>query len=146
MRSILWYTRIGSFMRAHDNPWPAFSPPRDLDLPRLDRPAPARAVHGDLDAVAPRREARQVDRQRPAGHGAAKLGQLLPLEPHRSAPARDVQRLRGAAQPPRADRQYGDYGGRGFGRVEPSDLPEQPDTRAPPHDRRAPHVGEHRRE
>src|SRR6266571_3685461 len=86
MRSILWYTRIGSFMRAHDNPWPAFSPPRDLDLPRRDRPAPARAVHSDLDAVAPGREARQVDRQRPAGHGAAKLGQLPPLEPHRSAP------------------------------------------------------------
>src|SRR5437773_11191745 len=107
MRSILWYTRIGSFMRAHDNPWSAFSPPRDLDLARRDRLAPARAVHSDLHAVAPGREARQVDRQRPAGHGAPQLGQLLPLEPHGGAPARDVQRLRGAAQPPRADRPYG---------------------------------------
>src|SRR5881296_3447011 len=129
MRSILWYTRIGSFMRAHDNPVRPFSPPRDLDVPRRDRPPPARAVHGDLDAVPPGRETREVDRQRPPGDGAPLLSHPPPLEPPRSAVSRDVQRLCGAAQPPRADRQYGDDDGRSLGRVEPGDFPEEPDAR-----------------
>src|SRR5438309_11791970 len=111
MRSILWYTRIGSFMGAHDNSRPAFSPLSHGDLALGTPPPPAGPLHHDLDAILPRRKAREVDCQRPARDRPMMLGYLAPFEAHRGTPVGEAQRLHRLAQPPRADRQHGDHGG-----------------------------------
>src|SRR5437899_2346075 len=104
MRSTLWYTRIGSFMRAHDNANPELSPRSHRDIARRAGPLPPGPSHHELDAVRARRQAREVERQRPPGQGPVPLRDFPPLEPYRGAPAGEPERLRRLAQPSRTDR------------------------------------------
>src|SRR5256886_7748305 len=146
MRSILWYTRIGSLMRAHDNSRPEFSPLSHRDLARRAGPLSAGPLHHDLDAILPGRKAREVDGQGPAGHRPALLGDFPPLKPYRGAPAGEPQRLHRVSQPPCADRQHRDHGAHRLPRIEPRDLPKQSDARTRVHHGRTPHVGQRGRE
>src|SRR5207247_5869738 len=108
MRSTLWYTRIGSFMPAHDNANPELSPRSHPDLARREGPLSGGPVQHELDAIRPGRQAREVDRQRPSGQGPAPLRDFPPLEPYRGAPAGEPERLRRLAQPSRTDRPHRD--------------------------------------